>query len=443
MSAIVEKYRQAGIIAQNALSVVISQLHKGIGEQSVGEVCRMGDEYIMAQAARCFKTVTEKGVARPVEICKNDFVSGIAPDAHDTFQAGIVSEGDVVKVTLGVHIDGFTVMAGHTVIIREEQPPAAPVVGPDANSAIAAYLATEAVVSLLSSVISDTHSLHHVEVTGRVVRQVVEDIAAAFGSMVVPGSRVRRIKRFVAGQPTVRDSLPNVEWREHSEDDETKLVEELDAQFQAKPGHTYLIDISMAPRLEQDGYIKLAEVPSIGSAIEGPSIYTRDHTVTYQLRTAAGRQLLGAADKQLSVFPFKLGYLANLSNLSINQIRLGVNECVQRHLLAGDPRLRAAFVPEYRTKEAAPVTTAREVATLSLVPGQKSGSGYPEVLRLSGGRFFPPSWTHSERALGPGLAADALNARLTPHQGLKYVEIKPTQRSLAEPPVDQDMAIEA
>lgn len=428
----IEKYRQAGIIAQNALSIVISQLHQGIGEKTIGEVCRLGDAYIRDQAQKCFKNVEEKGVARPVEICKNDFLSGIAPEEHDTFQASIVNPGDVIKVTLGVHVDGFTVMAGHTVVIREqsESQAAEPVVGLEANAIIGAFLATEAVVSLLASVISENHPLRasYPSVTGGLVRSVVEEIASTFGLLVVPGSRVRRIKRFVAGQPTVQDNLPSVEWRPYTEEDESKLIAELDNEFVATAGHTYTIDIQMAPKLESNGYIALHDVPNIGSALDGPSIYTRDQTVTYKLRTAAARQLLNGVDKQLSVYPFKLSFLADA--MPINQLKLGLNECVQRHLLVGEPRLKALFTPTYRPKEAVPAIVAREVATVSLIPGQSSGSGYPELFRLSGGRSFPPSWTHSEKALAEGQAADALNARLNPHTGLRYVEVKPTQRTL-------------
>lgn len=425
----IEKYRQAGIIAQNALSIVISQLHQGIGEKAIGEVCRLGDAYIREQAQKCFKNVEEKGIAHPVEICKNDFVSGIAPEEHDTFQGSIVNPGDVIKVTLGVHIDGFTVMAGHTVIIRE-QADSEPVVGHEANAVIGAFLATEAVVSLLSSAISENHPLRasYHSISGSLLRSVVEEIASTFGLLVVPGSRIMRIKRFVAGQPTVQANLPSVQWKPHTEEDKSKLYAELDNEFVATPGHTYTIDIQMAPKLEANGYISLHDVPNIGSALDGPSIYTRDQTVTYKLRTAAARQLLNGVDKQLSVYPFKLSFLADV--MPINQLKLGLYECVQRHLLVGEPRLKALFTPTYRPKEAVPAVVAREVATVTLISGRSSGSGYPELFRLSGGRSFPPSWTHSEKALANGPAADALNARLSPHTGLRYVEIKPSLRTL-------------
>lgn len=441
MSPITEKYRQAAIIAQTTLYEVILQLHRNIGEQTIGEVCRFGDELINYQINRCYKTVEEKGVARPVEICKNEFINGIAPEDHDTFQAGIVNDGDVLKVTLGVHVDGYTVMAGHTVIIREQgsENLQEPATGPAADAVIGAYLATEAVISLLSSTLSESHALHSTVVSGSVVRQVVDDIAQAFNLLVIPGSKVRRIKRFVAGQKTVQDSLPCVEWREHSNLDETKLIAELDNDFTATPGHTYLIDIQMAPRLEPQGYIKLADVASVGSAIDGPSVYNRDQTVVYQLRTNAARTLLGAIDKQLSVYPFKLSYLS--STLPLNQLKLGLNECIQRHLIVGEPRQKAVFVPEFRPKEGQDVIAARECATVTLLRGKDSGSGYPELLRLSGGKPFPPSWTHSGHTLPSGLAADALNALLSQHQGVKIVEVKPNNGvgAAVKTPADVDV----
>lgn len=430
MSPITEKYRQAAIIAQSTLRAVILQLHRNLGEQTIGEVCRFGDELIKFQIDRCYKNVEEKGVARPVEICKNEFSNGVAPEEFDTFQSSIVNDGDVLKVTLGVHIDGYTVMAGHTIVIRDpsEQQIDAPLTGNVADSVIGSFLATEAVVSVLASTLSPNHPLHEIGSgsselgsAGQAIRKIVNDIAENFNLAIVPGSKVRRIKRFVAGQITVQDSLPSVEWGYAPERD-AKLEEELDAQFVAKPGHTYVVDIRMAPKLEPEGYIKVVQVPHVGRALDGPSIYTRDHTMKYQLRTKGARSLLAAIDQKLSVFPFKLSYLA--SELPLNQLKLGLNECVQRHLLVGEHCEKTQFIPEYRPKEHHDANSTREVCTVSLVQGKDSGSGYPELLRLSGGKQFPPSWVQSVYSVAPGVAADALNARMQQHAGVKYVEIK-------------------
>lgn len=64
----VEKYRLAGIIAQSGLLYAIRLLHKNFGEQTLGSVCRLVDEFLADQVKKQFKTVEEKGIAQPTEI---------------------------------------------------------------------------------------------------------------------------------------------------------------------------------------------------------------------------------------------------------------------------------------------------------------------------------------------------------------------------------------
>ena len=63
------------------------------------------------------------------------------------------------------------------------------------------------------------------------------------------------------------------------------------------------------------------------------------------------------------------------------------------------------------------------MTTLLLVPGSQSASGFPELVRLGGGRQFPPSWVHSEHTLGEGDAATLLNARGTRFAAVRIVEV--------------------
>lgn len=423
------KYRQAALIAQSALKLVIAELHAGAGEKSLGEICRGGDEFIFEQVRACYTKVLEKGIAQPTQICKNDVVSGLAPEETDKFQGGIANPGDVVKVSLGVHIDGYTVLAAHTVIIASE-PVTTPFSGRNADAVIGSFLATEAVVGLLSSALSENSVLHASlggAVNGSRVRECVDAIARAYDLTVVPGSQVRRIKRFVVGQPTVVDSMPAITWRPQYEVEET-LAPENDDAFVAKSDCTYLIDIQMAPA-EGEGYVKLKDIPTIGTTVVEPTVFTRNHSVNYSLRTSSARQLLGLVDTRLSVFPFKISYLEGKHS----QLKLGLAECLQRHLILAEQPYRAVYCPASRPRDAKPVTVAREAATIALVSGTNSASGYPELVRLSGGKSFPPSWTHSVYALTEGLAASALQVRIQGDKSFRYTEVKPTLRAASEP----------
>lgn len=429
----VEKYRLAGIIAQSGLLYAIRLLHKNFGEQTLGSVCRLVDEFLADQVKKQFKTVEEKGIAQPTEICKGDFVSGISPEKADTYQGGIAIEGDLITISLGVHIDGYTALGSHTVIVRE-QVPDSPAVGPDSDAEIAAYLAVEALVSLLSIPLTADHPLHDTGVVdGNRIRTVVESIATAFNCVVVPGSRVRLIKRFVVGQTVVqeRDSKA-VEWHEYEEGEKASV----DESWEVKPNHAYLIDISMASKQDSDAesHVKFAEFSGVGATLDKPSIYSRDFTMSYHLKSKRARELLAKADKQ-SVYPFKLSYLDG----EYSQSLLGLQECIQRRLLVPHPRLQAKLVTS-TSKKGRPVNVAREGTTVVLVGAEKSASGFPELLRLCGGKQLPPSWTHSSYELPDGDAAQLLNARVAKHGSFKYIEVVGRTPQSVEEAKDEAMA---
>ena len=58
-----------------------------------------------------------------------------------------MKEGDVVKIDLGAHIDGFIAVAAHTVVVQKDS--SAKVTGRNADVALAAYWASQAALRLL------------------------------------------------------------------------------------------------------------------------------------------------------------------------------------------------------------------------------------------------------------------------------------------------------
>ncbi|KNC25126.1 hypothetical protein FF38_06648 [Lucilia cuprina] len=185
------------------------------------------------------------------------------------------------------------------------------------------------------------------------------------------------------------------------------------------------------------GYVKLSELQTVGSHVLSPAIYTRDHTVNYSLRTNAARQLLGLVDKKLGVYPFKLNYLGE----DINKFKLGLNECIQNHLIVGEPIFKSVFVRKDQPKNPIIAPVAREVATVKLIPAADSTSGYPEILRLSGGKPFPPSWTHSKYSMAPGIETAAIESRINGDPSVKYIEVKPNYKPTEGGSNDMDVEL--
>ncbi|ANB11527.1 Arx1p [Sugiyamaella lignohabitans] len=440
-----QKYRLAGQIAQTGLAYVLALLKSPKhADKTVGEICRLGDLFLHRATASAFKkNVEEKGIALPVQIEKGTFASGVAPEENDSFQAGTIYDEDLVKITLGVHIDGYTAQVSRTItVVRPDEREAAgkaqePLEGPEADALIAAYLATEAVLALLSlSLNTNNHPLiaETGPVTGTRIRKLVETVASEFRTQVAPGSRVRRVRRFLAGQSdAVRESdLKGVIWDEELEED--RLLDEVKAaynratkpeqsqdqaedweevrpgdDFEVVPGEVWLVDIRMAATGGEKGVLKYRTVlDSTTATAYKPSIYARDYTVSYGLKLKASKNLLSKADNFTSVYPFKLSYLADDDN-ELKSHRLGLNEVVQHHLFVPQPIEAIDFIPidayqhgSVSAKKAAsrsgqPVVVAREMTTVVLIPASQSQSGFGESIRLTGGnKVAPPSWLHSK-----------------------------------------------
>ena len=412
----IEKYRVAGQISQTCLQYLIELVrdsyHLGKTPQpyTCQELCILGDSYLKTALDNVYKNgaVRERGIAMPVTIELNDIVSGFAPELDDSANY-VFSAGDIVTFTLGAQIDGYTANVAHTIVVYPpgDAKPVGPLLGAKADSICASHIATETVVSMLGTVLSPEklpQSLVNVcnngnQVNGELIRKVVDSIAKSYNCVVVPGLKVRRVRRFLAGQAegiVAERDFKGVVWSEsdqetallsrssHSQDlivsDSAKSTGLKAAGNGAVPtddfyitaGEVYNIDIKMAPLsdFEEVGVVTLETIDEFTGANHKkdafntkPTIYIRDVIIKHALKLKTSRHLLGQIDKQ-SVFPFKLSHMSNSFPLNIKETdqralqvqiesitkevksnRLGLAELNNRHLVKPKPIQVARFVP--------------------------------------------------------------------------------------------------
>lgn len=116
------------------------------------DLTTFGDNQIFEELKKVYakKKKMEKGIAFPTCISINEICGHYSPlvsDANEKeAEAGILKEGDVVKIDLGVHIDGYIALAGHTVVCQAS---AGPVEGRAADTILAAQNAVQAALRLL------------------------------------------------------------------------------------------------------------------------------------------------------------------------------------------------------------------------------------------------------------------------------------------------------
>lgn len=434
---VIDKYRLAGQVSQTGLSYVISLIHDSYHLGKINppltpaEICALGDSYLYRALSTVYqkgsKAVNEKGIAYPVSLDINDSANGISPElsADASFNNPTnnpFKPGDIVKITLGAHIDGYTALVSHTVVIypppdltNANPQPEGPLLGPKADAICAVYAATEAVVSLLGCALFPEKLPENLataapsgnnsqKITGSLIRKVVDKVAESFGCVVVPGSKVRRIRRFLAGQAeniVAEKEFKGVVWAEaHQEYNLLQRSKQLqngqsDAlitmdngnydklgisessaiptdEFVITPGEVYAIDIKMASvaGFSKPGVVTLQNVDGYSGKnhnktelVAKSDVYIRDFAISYTLKLKSARLALSKIENTSSVYPFKLNHLSEnfpiKTKLSIdeqreimakiakdiNKSRLGLSECVNNHLVVEKKIQLAKFLP--------------------------------------------------------------------------------------------------
>lgn len=181
--AVVDKYRAAANIANEALEALIPLIVPG---KKIVDLCSGSDQLIEEKVSSIYnskKAKIEKGIAFPTCISVNNCVGHFSPFSDDTT---VVNEGDVVKIDLGVHIDGFISTCGHTIVCPPTEGEVQPTTGRAADVICAAYYAAECV-----------HRLVRPGGTNTEVTKIINEVASVFNCTAVEGVLSHQIKRFL------------------------------------------------------------------------------------------------------------------------------------------------------------------------------------------------------------------------------------------------------
>lgn len=402
--SVLDKYRTAGHITQTTLKYITQlindsyHLNKTPKPFTVQELCVLGDSMLVKLLSNVYNNsdkVREKGIAHPVSIDVNEFVNNVSPELDANSPEYTLQQGDVATITVGTQIDGYTALSSHTVVIYppgvlvdNELKPAGPLLGAKADAMAATYIATEAVVALLGLALTPEKmaSVPGLEntsaITGSIIRSMVDSIAESFGCVVIPGSKVRRVRRFLAGQAegiVAERDFKGVVWDESSQ--EASLLQKSTGsdlivhsnpgaqstnnssaiptdEFVVEAGEVYNIDLRLCSTadFEVKGLITLEDVQDIK-----PTVFIRDVAITHHLRLKGARKLLGIVDRDFSVYPFKLTHTCESfpvkfeeGNVSeqleaikgqVKVHKLGLSELTNRYLARPKPIQAVKHIP--------------------------------------------------------------------------------------------------
>ncbi|KAI8473942.1 MAG: peptidase M24, structural domain-containing protein [Monoraphidium minutum] len=301
-SDVVTKYKAAAEICNKAIAAAAEACTPGA---KIVDVCRTGDDVIIKEAQNIFKgKKLEKGIAFPTCISANGVVGHFSPAAEDETT---LQEGDLVKIDLGCHIDGWVATQATTIQVAAGGL-SAPITGRAADAVAAARTAFDVAIRMIKP--------------GKKVSEVAEKLAQAvapFGCQLVEGVLTHDLKQYVIDGNKVVLNRPSPEAR----------VE--DAEFE--PNEVYAIDIVVSTG---EGKPKVLDEKET-------TVYKRALDVEYKLKMKASRLVLGAITKRFPALPFTLRALAEGEGEDAaelrKQMRLGLVECLTHGLLHPYPVL--------------------------------------------------------------------------------------------------------
>ncbi|VDP17549.1 unnamed protein product [Heligmosomoides polygyrus] len=123
---------------------MISEIKEGV---EVGTLCTLGDNLILEKTSKVFvkEKDVSKGIAMPTCISVDHCICHYSPLRSDP--PVILKNGQMVKIDIGVHVDGYIATAAHTVVVGAS--PTNKVTGKHADLLKATYDAMEVAIRML------------------------------------------------------------------------------------------------------------------------------------------------------------------------------------------------------------------------------------------------------------------------------------------------------
>merc|ERR1711920_722370 len=137
----------------------------------------------------------------------------------------VMQDGDVVKIDMGAHIDGFIAVVAHTVIVSDGK---SKITGRKADAIMAAHLAAEAALRLVKPG-NETY----------VVTDTVQKVAESFECKPVEGMLSHQLSQNVIdGEKTIIQNPTEAQRKEHDKFDfELHEVYAIDVLISSGDGH--------------------------------------------------------------------------------------------------------------------------------------------------------------------------------------------------------------
>merc|ERR1711972_287662 len=293
-------------------------------------LCEKGDGIMLEETGKIYNKKVkdkkiEKGIAFPTCISVNELVGHFSPLKGESRN---LKSGDVVKVDMACHIDGFIAAAAHTIVIGEEK-----VEDRRADVVHAAWTAAEAALRLVQVGNSNTQ-----------VTEAFAKAAEEFSCKPVQGVKSHQLKKHVIDGSRYISNVEN--------------LEEKNEKFEFELNEVYCIDVVMSTG---EGKGREAELRS--------TVFKRAVETTYLLKTQKARQFISEVNRRFPALPFTLRAIED------EQVaRVGASEARRHELLEEYPVLKEKdkeFVAQFKFTVLLLPGGTKKITGLPLGDGEK------------------------------------------------------------------------
>ena len=301
--------QDAGRIADEVLKFTMEKC-KPSG--NIYEICQASDNLIKEKLSKIYtKKKFIKGIAFPTCISLNEVCGNFSPlseNSDDPHEYKTLSEGDVAKISLGVEINGFAALVGHTIIVGEKKEK---IKGNKADVILAAYNSIQAALRMMTK-----------ENTNNNVTEAISIICKDYNVNPIEGVLSHRMKRdIIDGLETIINK---------------STVDQKVDERKFEHGDVFGLSVIVSTG---EGKPKETTIKT--------SIYKRALETTYKLRTDSGRKLLSVVENNFYSFPFSFSAFDKEENIKQKQkiqnfkttMKMWLSECIKNDLLHGYPVL--------------------------------------------------------------------------------------------------------
>lgn len=285
---VVTKYKMAGDMANRVLLQVIED---ATANTTARTLCALGDSLIVEETSKVYKNKKDmkKGVAFPTCISVNNCVCHFSPLANEPDVD--INKGDVVKIDLGVHIDGYIAVIGHTIVVGANKENK--ITGRKADVIQAAYLASEVAQRTVKAGEENNTITDHINA-----------VAEEFNCKPIEGMLSHQLTRNVIdGEKAIIQNPSEAQRKEHEK-----------CEFNVH--EVYAVDVLIS---SGDGKAKEKDTRT--------TVYKRTPNV-YSLKMKTSRVFFSEVNNKFMTMPFTLRAFEDEK-----QAKLGVVECVKHGLL--------------------------------------------------------------------------------------------------------------